>query len=259
MLGPATHYPRHRHEAEEIYLPLSGTAAWQQGDARWRDRPPGTLIHHAGNEPHAMRTGAGPLLALYLWRSANLAQKARWTRRALKHRARAPSIACVASRDAPGLPAAAVRSAGASGRRRPRSTTPVPPPSRRRPSPGSPRTSAAMMAPSARIAIWVAKAVGVRDVQSSQRITQPQAPLLLEGDGHLVPGCVASPNSAMALTKGQPRKVSLANQRSSQSKHVQDLLEQGPIGCFGRDEVPRQIGDDRVRPSTENNCRACAC
>jgi hypothetical protein len=77
ILGPATHYPRHRHEAEEIYLPLSGTAAWQQGDAIWREHPPGTLIHHVSNEPHAMRTGAGPLLALYLWRSANLAQKAR--------------------------------------------------------------------------------------------------------------------------------------------------------------------------------------
>jgi hypothetical protein len=77
LLGPSTHYPRHRHEAEEIYLPLSGTAAWQQGDAVWRDRTPGTLIHHASEEPHAMRTGAAPLLALYLWRSANLAQKAR--------------------------------------------------------------------------------------------------------------------------------------------------------------------------------------
>ena len=77
ILGPATHYPRHRHEAEEIYLPLSGTAAWQQGDAIWREQPPGTLIHHVSNEPHAMRTGAGPLLALYLWRSANLTQKAR--------------------------------------------------------------------------------------------------------------------------------------------------------------------------------------
>ena len=77
ILGPSTHYPRHRHEAEEMYLPLSGTAAWQQGDAVWRERPPGTPIHHASNEPHAMRTGASPLLALYLWRSANLAQKAR--------------------------------------------------------------------------------------------------------------------------------------------------------------------------------------
>jgi hypothetical protein len=76
LLGPATHYPRHRHEAEEIYLPLSGTAAWQQGDAVWREHAPGTLIHHAGNEPHSMHTGAAALLALYLWRG-NLARKAR--------------------------------------------------------------------------------------------------------------------------------------------------------------------------------------
>jgi hypothetical protein len=76
ILGPSTLYPRHRHEAQEFYLPLSGTAAWQQGDGAWRERPPGTSIHHAGDEPHAMRTGATPLLALYLWRSADLAQKA---------------------------------------------------------------------------------------------------------------------------------------------------------------------------------------
>ena len=77
LLGPFTLYPRHRHEAEEIYLPLCGTAAWQQGDAVWRQHEPGTVIHHAGNEPHSMRTGADPLLALYLWRSDDLAQKAR--------------------------------------------------------------------------------------------------------------------------------------------------------------------------------------
>lgn len=80
ILGPSTHYPRHRHEAEEIYLPLSGTAAWQQGDAVWQERAPGTLIHHASDEPHAMRTGGSPLLALYLWRSDNLGQKARLDR-----------------------------------------------------------------------------------------------------------------------------------------------------------------------------------
>jgi hypothetical protein len=77
LLGPSTHYPRHRHEAEEVYLPLSGSAAWQQGDSGWREQPPGAVIHHARDEPHAMRTGAAPLLALYLWRSTNLAQKAR--------------------------------------------------------------------------------------------------------------------------------------------------------------------------------------
>ena len=36
LLGPHTLYPRHRHAAEEIYLPLSGTAQWQQGDGNWR-------------------------------------------------------------------------------------------------------------------------------------------------------------------------------------------------------------------------------
>jgi hypothetical protein len=77
LLGPSTTYPRHRHEAEEIYVPLSGTAAWQHGNPGWRDESPGTVIHHTSNEPHAMRTGAQPLLALYLWRSANLNQKSR--------------------------------------------------------------------------------------------------------------------------------------------------------------------------------------
>jgi hypothetical protein len=75
LLGPETHYPRHGHEAEEVYIPLAGTASWQQGEGPWRERPPGTVIHHARHEPHAMRTGAGALLALYLWRSANLHQK----------------------------------------------------------------------------------------------------------------------------------------------------------------------------------------
>jgi hypothetical protein len=77
LLGPSTTYPRHRHEAEEIYVPLSGTAAWQHGSEGWHDEPPGTLIHHASNEPHAMRTGIQPLLALYLWQSDNLNQKSR--------------------------------------------------------------------------------------------------------------------------------------------------------------------------------------
>ncbi|HMK87027.1 MAG TPA: dimethylsulfonioproprionate lyase family protein [Steroidobacteraceae bacterium] len=80
VLGPHTLYPLHRHEAEEIYIPLSGTAQWQQGDALWRIRLPGTLIHHRSEEPHAMRTGNEPLLAMYLWRSANLDQKARLER-----------------------------------------------------------------------------------------------------------------------------------------------------------------------------------
>ncbi len=77
ILGPATYYPSHRHAAEELYVPLSGTAAWQQGDTAWQEQAPGTPIHHRSEQPHAMRTGTSPLLALYVWRGANRGQKAR--------------------------------------------------------------------------------------------------------------------------------------------------------------------------------------
>ena len=77
LLGPHLIYPPHRHEAEEIYVPLSGTAEWRDGNDEWRERPPGSVIHHASYQPHAMRTAQAPMLALYLWRSDNLAQKSR--------------------------------------------------------------------------------------------------------------------------------------------------------------------------------------
>lgn len=77
LLGPRTHYPPHAHEAEEIYVPLSGTATWQKGAERWLERSPGSIVHHSRHEPHSMRTGDEPLLALYLWRSDRLAQPSR--------------------------------------------------------------------------------------------------------------------------------------------------------------------------------------
>jgi quercetin dioxygenase-like cupin family protein len=76
ILGPHTEYPRHAHEAEEIYVPLSGTAGWWKTSAGWRDRPPLDVVHHAPNEAHAMRTTEQPLLALYLWHGAGLDGKA---------------------------------------------------------------------------------------------------------------------------------------------------------------------------------------
>jgi mannose-6-phosphate isomerase-like protein (cupin superfamily) len=75
LLGPHVTYPRHHHEAEEIYVPLSGTARWLRGTQNWMLRPPGSIIHHQAYQQHAMRTGNEPLLALYLWRSSRLDQK----------------------------------------------------------------------------------------------------------------------------------------------------------------------------------------
>lgn len=72
LLGPETLYPSHRHEAEELYISLLGSADWHQSDRGWVRQPPGAVLHHASFEPHAMRTDAQPLLALYLWRGTEL-------------------------------------------------------------------------------------------------------------------------------------------------------------------------------------------
>ena len=73
LLGPDTDYPPHAHEAEELYIPLAGTALWQGGTGKFEARAPGTVIHHPPWMPHAMRTQEQPLLAMYLWRGGDLA------------------------------------------------------------------------------------------------------------------------------------------------------------------------------------------
>lgn len=77
LLGPQSAYPPHHHEADEIYVPLSGSAQWRQGSHDWEWLPPGSVIHNLRNESHAMRTATEPLFALYLWRSRDLDQKSR--------------------------------------------------------------------------------------------------------------------------------------------------------------------------------------
>jgi hypothetical protein len=75
VLGPRLHYPDHHHEAEEIYVPLTGGTLWRQAGGRYVERPAGAVIHHPSNVTHAMRTGEAPLLALYLWRGGPLAAR----------------------------------------------------------------------------------------------------------------------------------------------------------------------------------------
>jgi dimethylpropiothetin dethiomethylase len=70
LQAPETFYPAHCHEAEELYLVLSGTAEWQAGDEEFSSKPPGSLIHHRPWQAHAMRTLSEPLLALWGWLGA---------------------------------------------------------------------------------------------------------------------------------------------------------------------------------------------
>jgi hypothetical protein len=66
-MAPRTFYPLHTHPAVELYLVIAGEAQWTTPDAD-RIVPPGQFVLHRSNEPHAMRTFADPLLALYAWR-----------------------------------------------------------------------------------------------------------------------------------------------------------------------------------------------
>lgn len=75
ILGDNITYPQHRHQAEEIYLPISGNAQWYREHDGWQEQPAGTVIHHPGGIGHAMRTWGEPLIALYFWRGGNLTQK----------------------------------------------------------------------------------------------------------------------------------------------------------------------------------------
>jgi hypothetical protein len=75
ILGPGILYPDHHHVSEEIYIPMTGGTEWRMGDDGFRARRGGEVIHHASNVNHAMRTGSEPLLALYLWRGGDLAQR----------------------------------------------------------------------------------------------------------------------------------------------------------------------------------------
>lgn len=75
LLGPDTLYPLHSHAAEEIYVPLSTPTFWTQSQDDWVARPRGEPIYHRSGLAHGMRTESTPLLALYLWRGGDLAQK----------------------------------------------------------------------------------------------------------------------------------------------------------------------------------------
>ncbi|MGB1156980.1 MAG: dimethylsulfonioproprionate lyase family protein [Alphaproteobacteria bacterium] len=63
-----TFYPRHRHEAVELYHIVSGTGYWQHVSDDWVARPPGSFVLHQAWEDHATRTEDEPLLALWSWR-----------------------------------------------------------------------------------------------------------------------------------------------------------------------------------------------
>ena len=75
LLGPNIEYPKHSHEAEEVYVPINSEAWWIQENDDWVSRQRGVPIYHRPWLSHGIRTGSSPLLALYIWQGGNLTQK----------------------------------------------------------------------------------------------------------------------------------------------------------------------------------------
>lgn len=82
LIEPETLYPLHAHRIEELYLVLAGQADWSHDGEDWTTLTPGTAFHNRSYQPHAIRTGRDPVVAmgLYLppfgWENALVAQGA---------------------------------------------------------------------------------------------------------------------------------------------------------------------------------------
>jgi hypothetical protein len=66
LMAENTDYPLHAHPAVELYLVIAGHAEWRTPGSAVIQAP-GRLVLHASNQPHAMRTSAQPLLAVWCW------------------------------------------------------------------------------------------------------------------------------------------------------------------------------------------------
>ena len=65
LMAPRVLYPVHDHPPEEVYLALTSGHWWNAG-MDWSEPGPGGTIYNPPGIAHAMRSGAKPLLALWL-------------------------------------------------------------------------------------------------------------------------------------------------------------------------------------------------
>ena len=72
--GPDIFYPRHQHQAEEIYIVLAGSAEFKIGPAEKTIYSTGEVIYVESDTPHGFRTGGQSLVLYYLWQAGDLRQ-----------------------------------------------------------------------------------------------------------------------------------------------------------------------------------------
>ena len=76
--GPDIDYPLHRHEAEEVYVVLAGSAQFQLGDgdnASSGVRRAADVVHVPSMLAHGFATLEDPLVVFYIWQAGDLREK----------------------------------------------------------------------------------------------------------------------------------------------------------------------------------------
>lgn len=70
--GPNITYPIHRHQAEEVYVVLAGSAVFTVGDNPDRECSHDEVVYVKSMTPHGFRTQDDPLVIYYIWRNGDL-------------------------------------------------------------------------------------------------------------------------------------------------------------------------------------------
>lgn len=74
IYGPGIEYPRHQHQAEEIYIVLAGGADFKIGAAEEARYETGDVVSVESNTWHGFRTCDQILVIYYLWQAGDLRQ-----------------------------------------------------------------------------------------------------------------------------------------------------------------------------------------
>ena len=78
LWGPGILYPRHWHEAREVYAVLAGSAEFEVCDGGYRRVGPGEAVVVESNQPHSLRTVDEPVIVLYVWCHGEMRQISRF-------------------------------------------------------------------------------------------------------------------------------------------------------------------------------------
>ena len=74
IYGPDIAYPKHQHQAEEIYIVLAGGAEFKIGEADEARYETGDVVSVESNTWHGFRTCDQTLVIYYLWQAGDLRQ-----------------------------------------------------------------------------------------------------------------------------------------------------------------------------------------